>query len=268
MRDDAPTDSRFTDYQRVLGAQETRKGEMEVTIRFPNLRYMNEFVALRCASDMLELGLFPNAKEITESFACYRAVKLHVPFALSDPEVVVVVVGDGGTPRTAATFAFRTAWSCHSVDPALREVGAPWAGKIDRLYESAVKVEDFEFDSMCDKLVVVLPHSHAPLDVVLDRVKIDGGERHVVALPCCTEHRIAGRLCPTCPTTTGACTRSRGPSGCGTMSDEVRRAMTYLSRYSTRPVKFVTLTHRERRVLMKKAMRRQRKLWSKVLNDV
>lgn len=185
------TDSRFTDYQRVVNARETKRGEMEVTVRFPNLHYMNDLVGCRCGPDLLSLGLFPNAKEVTESFACYNAVKRYVPFALGDPDVTVVVVGDGGSPRTAATFAFRSAWTAYSVDPALN-VGkiAAWEAGVDRLYCLSRKVEEFEI--MRDKMVVVLPHSHAPLDVVLDRVR--GRERHIVALPCCVDHKIAGRL--------------------------------------------------------------------------
>lgn len=40
-------------------------------------RYLDEFVRCRCAPDLLARKLFPNAKEVTESFAAYAAVRKH-----------------------------------------------------------------------------------------------------------------------------------------------------------------------------------------------
>ena len=50
-------------------------------------RYINEFPGLKCASDLLAWGLFPSnpGKEITETFATYRAVCNYVPVQLNDP---------------------------------------------------------------------------------------------------------------------------------------------------------------------------------------
>jgi len=84
-------------------------------------RYINEFVKLKCAPDLLAWGVFPNAKEITESMAMYHAVKNYVPFDLHDEEINLVVVGDGKSPRTAALFAVMTKWTCYSVDPKMDE---------------------------------------------------------------------------------------------------------------------------------------------------
>ena len=77
-------------------------------------RYLNDFIKLnKSAADMLNLGLFPNAKEITESYSAFNAVKTKLKqYELGDPGVTVVSVGDGRTPRTAALFAFRTKWQC------------------------------------------------------------------------------------------------------------------------------------------------------------
>ena len=86
----------------------------------PSGKYLNSLVNLRCGPDMLLLRLFPNAKEVTESFGAYEAVAKHLrDFPRKDPNIRLVVVGDGHTPRTAATFAFRSAWECYSVDPVL-----------------------------------------------------------------------------------------------------------------------------------------------------
>ena len=41
--------------------------------------YTNELLSLTCAPKLLELKLFPSAKELTESFACFNAVRLIDP---------------------------------------------------------------------------------------------------------------------------------------------------------------------------------------------
>ena len=57
-----------------------------------------------------------NAKELSESFACFNAARVHLAetFLPSDPHVTLLAIGDGLTPRTAALFAFRTAWRSSS----------------------------------------------------------------------------------------------------------------------------------------------------------
>src|SRR5579872_7431860 len=51
----------------------------------PALRYLNEFTKLKCAPDLLAWGLFPNAKEITESLGAYNAIRKHIRWDLGDP---------------------------------------------------------------------------------------------------------------------------------------------------------------------------------------
>ena len=73
-------------------------------------RYTSELLSLACGPRLLELGLYPDAKELTESFAAFSAVREHLKehFVPHDPTVTVLCVGDGVAPRTAALFAFRT----------------------------------------------------------------------------------------------------------------------------------------------------------------
>lgn len=184
------TPGKFADYQRILGAQENKDGSLQVTLRFPTLTYIEKFMTLKCAPDLLMLGLFPNAKEITESFACYEAVRRHIPFEPQDTDVTVVVVGDGSTPRTAATFAFRSLWNCVSIDP---EIGTPdnWERNVKRLTCHSKKVESLGKVSY-PKLIIVAPHSHADLGAALER--FTAKKRHVIALPCCVRQEIEGRL--------------------------------------------------------------------------
>jgi hypothetical protein len=152
--------------------------------------YLDELIRCGVGDRLLSHGLFPNAKEVTESFAAYSAVLRHLPdIALSDRRVTLVAVGDGHSPRTGALFALRSAWRCISVDPALKEtgrrpVGRPvsrgW-GRIDRLEVIAARVEDVTVEA--DVAVIVAVHSHAPLDAAVRSVRAN--RIAVVAMPCC-----------------------------------------------------------------------------------
>ena len=154
-------------------------------------RHINEFVRLNCAADMLALKLFPNAKEITESMAAYHAVRSHLlkqcEISLDDPKVNLICVGDGHTPRTAALFAFRSGWNCTSIDPVLREKEYP----IKRLTLLRKKIEDTNLDSIIGVAIVVMVHSHAPMQAVLEHIKAT--RLHIVSIPCCVPHEIHGR---------------------------------------------------------------------------
>ena len=114
------------------------KMEKGVTPHFT--RYTDELLSLASAPTLLELRLFPNAKELTESFSIFNAARAHLTdkefgFDFSDPAVTVIAVGDGYTPRTAALFGFRTKWRCVSVDP-LMTTPSEWA-KVQRLVHRA-----------------------------------------------------------------------------------------------------------------------------------
>ena len=156
----------------------------------PERKYVDAFMNLRCAPDMLELKLFPDVKEITESFAAYDAVreKLFKHFQLGDPSVIMLAIGDGSTPRTAATFALRSRWYCHSIDPNLGTKTR--FSKIDRLTLHPKKIEECTREDfrISDNSVVVVAavHSHAQLEPT---VKLIGKVQRlaVVAIPCCVK---------------------------------------------------------------------------------
>ena len=94
----------------------------------PSLRYLNEFIKLRCAPELLTLRVFPDAKEITEAMSVLSAWRAHIlPLAAALPPAAagerrcIVCVGDGCTPRSAALFAFMTqGWEAISVDPEMK----------------------------------------------------------------------------------------------------------------------------------------------------
>lgn len=149
--------------------------------------YIDRFIRSRCAGRLLSLGLFPNAKEITESVAIFEAWQNFFQptgrFARKDKRVVLVSVGDGHVPRTAAFFAHMTAWKCYSIDPELN-YQKYWNKDIPRLtyIKSKIEDQDLQFDDCSDVLIVAV-HSHAPMMDVLKH--IHSGRRSLIALPCC-----------------------------------------------------------------------------------
>jgi hypothetical protein len=155
-------------------------------------RYLNEFIQqYKIAADLLALGIYPDAKEITESFAAFSAVRKYLKqYDPQDPNVTLVSVGDGKQPRTAALFAFKTKWRCVSIDPSLdlTKIGM-WENKIQRLTCVPHKVEDINmgtYPMSFKKVVIVAVHSHASMARTLDR--IEGTElRSLISVPCCIE---------------------------------------------------------------------------------
>jgi hypothetical protein len=147
--------------------------------------YINRLFGMRCFVDLLQAGIYPDAKEITESAAAFRAVWARGLglFDPSDPSVVMIAVGDGASPRTAAMFAFRTAWTCYSVDPNLKDKKWP----VLRVHCHRKKVEDMR-PLHVKKMVIAAVHSHAPLDIVEQKFTAD--QRTIVAIPCCVRQEL------------------------------------------------------------------------------
>ena len=143
-----------------------------------NSLYLNRFISQRCAVDMLELGLFPNAKEITESYGAYDAVVRHITKDLKNPEITVICPGDGTKPRTAATFAFRSAWTSFSIDPALQKESWP----VRRLECLKLKIEDVSMEFF-NPVIIVLVHAHCRIQECLKSIKAPSYD--IVAMPCC-----------------------------------------------------------------------------------
>lgn len=159
----------------------------------PSLRYIDDFMNLKCAPDLLLMKVFPNAKEITESMAMYwNAVKYicdPLNIRRDDSNVFIYVVGDGKHPRTGATFAFRSAWNVISIDPGM---DGKWISHdIARLKCYRFRIESLSFDHADNQTaIIVLPHSHATLYNTLS--SITGRNRHLITMPCCVEHDISG----------------------------------------------------------------------------
>lgn len=165
------------------------------TVNTPSLKYLTELVRLKCSPDLIQSRYFPNAKEVTESFAAYNAVRQHLQdlYDFQDPNVRVVVVGDGVKPRTGATFAFRTNWIVCSVDPLMFKTRMamnqydPRPNNIKKLMACRSKIEYLD-TSLLDltnlPLIIVCVHSHAKLSHCLAKLQTRG-IRSVISIPCC-----------------------------------------------------------------------------------
>ncbi|KDO30251.1 hypothetical protein SPRG_19803 [Saprolegnia parasitica CBS 223.65] len=158
-----------------------------------SLRYLNEFVGdLKCAPALLERGLFPDAKEVTETMGVFNAIRklnLHVLDAGDDATGLrngIVVVGDGMTPRTAAMFASRTkGWTCFSVDPIMRvstpEAPVSWAD-MENVVPICAKIEDIRI--RLNKAIVILVHAHVTMPQAMASIQANTVVA-VLTLPCC-----------------------------------------------------------------------------------
>jgi hypothetical protein len=159
-------------------------------------KYINQFMGLKCAPDLLARDLFPNAKEITESLAAFHAVKKN--FQRDDgfwkKDNKVYVVGDGETPRTASLFSFRSDWQVTSIDPNLN---LEKDYNIDGLHLSKRTIQDYlktmTLGTEVNKVYVVAVHSHVGLDEFIESLsaRMDTGI-NVVAMPCCYQQTIQG----------------------------------------------------------------------------
>ena len=170
--------------------------EQTVRVKVPSTTYGDELLRLKCLPDLLAYEkLFPNFKEITESFAAFRAIEkfLRYNYPLNDKNITAVVVGDGSTPRTGVTLAFRTKWRVISIDPNLRDIDK-YKG-VQRLSCYQGKVEDppkdisFEGDN---PVVLVHVHSHATIEQSLACIKTSS-KLAVIAMPCCVPQLIPGK---------------------------------------------------------------------------
>lgn len=161
---------------------------MKARTKSGNRRYLDQYVSSRASADMQALGLFPNAKEVTESFGALCAARQHSGWTEDDP-VTVICPGDGKSPRTGATFAFFTPWTVWSVDPAVDPQASRWM-RVHRLSVLPLPVEDID-PIEADLALVVAVHSHADLNAAIGKVR--AREVRVIAIPCCVEQTWGNR---------------------------------------------------------------------------
>ena len=137
------------------------------------------------------VGLFSrykgSAKEISESMGCLYAFR---KLNLDSSKTIVLVVGDGASPRTGAIISYFTKASVISVDPNINlDHWQDHCGKqggmgypVKRLLVYKDKIEDLLFDCWHRHCVIILPHSHADMRKIFVE---NYSSVSVISLPCC-----------------------------------------------------------------------------------
>lgn len=150
-------------------------------------KYIQRFLGLNSAADMLELKLFPNIKEIAESMAMFYAVEKIMSWDNTiqrDKKINVVVSGDGVVPRTACLFNYMTKWNTWSIDPAMRERNY---SNVKRLTVIKDKIENIHL-LFTEPVIILMPHSHAPIKDTWNNIKSD--KKWLIKMECCTRDRL------------------------------------------------------------------------------
>lgn len=160
--------------------------DFDLNIRTVHFGHLNAFIKqYNRAADMLVSGIFPNAKEITESMAVLFAVRRHFKaWSRSNERITLVAVGDGCRPRTAALMAFNTAWTCYSVDPRMRVLEYSFK----RVVLVPTAIEEFTLTSDHPVLIAAV-HSHANLQAA--RGVIQAPHVGIVSIPCCVRQELS-----------------------------------------------------------------------------
>ncbi|KAF4674526.1 hypothetical protein FOL47_009051 [Perkinsus chesapeaki] len=158
-------------------------------------RYLTSLsVDLSCrAGELLDLELYPDVKEVSESMAAFHAVRRHLfpGIGMNQRDVGCVVVGDGSTPRAAALFAYRTSWRVWSIDPQLN--ATQYEGQVNRLHLLDKRIEDCRLSNPSIRAwVIVCVHAHLrSLQDAVDCCIVSGKPGKlalVVAMPCCNNY--------------------------------------------------------------------------------
>jgi hypothetical protein len=159
----------------------TRKKRKPLSVGVKSSRYLDEFILSRCSADLIAAKMFPNAKEITESFAAFRAVRdlLGTP-SFGDESITLVDVACGAKPRTAALFACMSRWQTIGIDPAVRVESDNHRIRRVRTIKRPIQDCRLSFDGL---VVVTAVHAHVKLRWVIEALSAPA--MVLVAMPCC-----------------------------------------------------------------------------------
>lgn len=158
--------------------------------------YATSAMRLNCFSDIHEFFNNTNdpIKELSESIGIFKRVQKDITDLnvksfdelRKTSEVLVIVIGDGTTPRTASLFVTMTKWHVLSIDPAMR-IEKKSTHKLNRLYPIKQRLEDFNiarwqsFINRFSLRLLIYPHAHADFTLGVNMFKPHFG----FTLPCC-----------------------------------------------------------------------------------
>ncbi len=158
-------------------------------------KYLNRYIRLKASADMQALELFPNLKEIQESFSIFNVIESYILKRDTNIDrnkenhVLCFVVGDGTTPRTAAVINFMTKWDTISCDPIMRnpakyagikrcEVHTSKGEDIVEMVTQRVEIVEHEY------VILIFPHSHIPNTNEIYKHFTDK-KVWIINMPCC-----------------------------------------------------------------------------------
>lgn len=153
---------------------------------------------MKCAHDLIPYFVGRQraaAKEVTESFAMFYAAKQLLGEKVTEKgeldDCHVVVVGDGGMPRTGATFSYLTKATVDSIDPMLNmkkitDVAKMLGFETERLNCHKNKIENIKINCENKKTFLILPHSHAPFYSCINSLK-SYTTLNIITMPCCVK---------------------------------------------------------------------------------
>eukprot|EP01084_Bolivina_argentea_P087181 157496_1 len=166
-------------------------------------RYIDEFLSLKCVTDLIEHKVYPNAKEITESFSILHSLRKylnssskdfesHYDYNFENKNVTALVIGDGSTPRIASLLCYITKWNnVYSIDPQLKiKKNKSW-NNIRHLKCLRSKIEDITIKiNDNNNVIVIFMHSHVLLEESLLSISFNkqNNNKHkmaVITVPCC-----------------------------------------------------------------------------------
>ncbi|GMH83534.1 hypothetical protein TrST_g7129 [Triparma strigata] len=169
---------------------------------------------MKSAPSLLENQLFPDAKELTESFTMLSALQRFCPLPTSPPSPLpppgssaIIVIGDGQTPRTASLLSHiysPTGVWCYSIDPIMsltssptlssdspstpgsnspHSLGRTW-GTIKNLLVHRGPIEELYIN--CETCTIIMMHAHVSIPQVLASLSSNIKRVHaVITCPCC-----------------------------------------------------------------------------------
>jgi len=167
--------------------------------------YVDRVMGLKCFVDLVNLRVFPSAKDISESMGAIMAANKYgnIP-KRARSDCVCLCIGDGATPRTATLSCYLNSWRCYSIDPELSQEWVGFHPTVRGLHGTSDVCDAFftkdivQFDGSSPltdtkHLVLLLVHSHArligPSSLTNIRKGFGGCPTSIVAIPCCARFR-------------------------------------------------------------------------------
>ena len=186
--------------------------------------YVDMLFGMKCFPDLISLGVFRSAKDVSESIAVLQGVIRHGNIVhkkekggqekegeKKKSDILCLCIGDGNTPRTAVLACYLQGWTCVSIDPALND---EWSGRspknvsgltgyrgtLAQFFDEADIVGPAASPSSpsYQHLILLCVHSHARFlgSVTVSRIRAHYGNiaTTICSLPCCPKFRHKGDI--------------------------------------------------------------------------